>query len=500
VLYAWPHWLVLVVLVPLTGAVLTPVVAHARRQIAPWWALGVMTLTSFAAGMLIWRVAAEGRPFSYVPGGWQAPYGIELRFDEFGALISVICLLGWLAILYSVRYIECIRGLPKERIPYYYALLLLNLGGMIGFTVTGDLFNLYVFMEILSLSSYALVAVSGERIAEMAGFKYLIMGAVSSLMILLAIGVLYALTGSLNMADVTARLSGAPVAPLALAFGALALGFMVKAALFPLHIWLPDAHAIAPSPVSAILSGLVVKAGILGMLRVYQIAYGSGAIDMSGLNTVLMWLGAISIVMGAFFAVFQDDIKMMLAYSTISNIGYIVMGLGLASTYGVIGASVHVFNHALIKSALFFGAGALIYRTGKRTLTELAGVGRAMPVTTAAISIGAISIVGIPPTAGFLCKWYIALGAMEAGQPFFAFALVFGALFIFVYYIRMVNAFYFRAPRDPSILTVREAPPSMLVPIVVLAALCLVMGVLGRLPLSFIEPAVNHLLLPLGGS
>jgi multicomponent Na+:H+ antiporter subunit D len=190
---------------------------------------------------------------------------------------------------------------------------------------------------------------------------------------------------------------------------------------------------------------------------------------------------------------------MMLAYSTISNIGYIVMGLGLASSAGVIGASVHVFNHAIIKGTLILGAGALIFRTGKRTLTDLAGVGHAMPWTVAAISVGAISIVGIPPTAGFLCKWYIALGAVEAGHPFFAFALVFGALFIFIYYIRMVNAFYFRPPRDPAILEVREAPASMLVPILVLATLCLVMGVLGRIPLSFIEPAVTRLLAPIGG-
>ena len=496
---AWPHWLVLVILVPLTGAVLTPVIARRHYGRAAWWALAVMAVTSTAAGMLVARVAADG-PFSYVPGGWEAPYGIELRFDEFSALIAVVCLLGVLAVLFSVRYIPSVETMPKERIPYYYALLLLNLGGLIGFTVTGDLFNLYVFMEILSLSSYALVAVSGERIAEMAGFKYLVMGAISSLAILLAIGVLYALTGSLNMADVTARLRGAPAAPLALAFGALTLGFMVKSALFPLHVWLPDAHAIAPSPVSAILSGLVVKAGIVGMLRVYQIAYGSGAIDMTGLNAVLMWLGAIAIVMGAFFAVFQDDIKMMLAYSTISNIGYIVMGLGLASNFGVIGASVHVFNHALIKATLFLGAGALIFSTGKRTLSDLAGIGRYMPVTVAAMSIGAVSIVGIPPTAGFLCKWYIALGAVEAGHPFFAFALVFGALFIFVYYIRMVNAFYFREPVSDAITRAHEAPPSMLVPIVILAALCLVMGVLGRIPLSFIEPAVSRLLLPLGGS
>ena len=458
-----------------------------------------MTVTSFAAVQLILRVAREG-PFSYPLGGWKPPLGIEFRFDEFSAVAGVICLIGWLAVLYSVRYVEWLRELPKQRIPYYYALLLLNLGGMLGFAITGDLFNLFVFLEVLSLSAYALVAVSGEPTAAMAAFKYLLLGAISSLLVLFSIGLLYAMTGTLNMADVTARLSSVGgTAPVALALALFAVGFMVKAALFPLHIWLPDAHAIAPSPVSAVLSALVVKVGIIGMLRVYQIYYGARVLNLSTLNLVLVWLGAISIVMGAFFAIFQDDIKLMLAYSTISNIGYIVMGLGLASQYALIGASVHVFNHALIKATLFLAAGAFIYRTGYRTLTDLRGIGRSMPLTTAAISIGAISIVGIPPTAGFLCKWYIALGAFQAGQPFFGFALVFGALFIFIYYIRMVNAFYFQAPVHREVLEAREAPASMLGPILILAALCLIMGILGRIPLSFIEPGVVRLLAPLGG-
>lgn len=493
---AWPPLLVLFLVVPLVGAVLTPAVSGRAGERSWGWALGTMCITSAIAAALVMRVLREG-PFSYVVGGWRAPYGIELRFDEFSAVVTIICLLGVLAVIYSGPYVR--KALPPERIPYYYSLILLNMTGMLGFTVTGDLFNLYVFMEILSLSGYALVAISGERIAEMAAFKYLVMGSISSLVVLFAIGILYALTGTLNMADVTARLAGANHLPLVVAFAALALGFMVKAALFPLHIWLPDAHAIAPSPVSAILSSLVVKIGVIGMLRVYQIAYASHALSMDKLNLLLSWLGAISIVMGAFFAVFQDDIKMMLAYSTISNIGYIAMGLGLASTYSVIGASVHVFNHALIKATLFLGAGALIHQTGKRTLTDLAGIGHAMPLTTGAIAIGAVSIVGIPPTAGFLCKWYIALGALQAGKPFFAVALVFGALLIFIYYIRMVNAFYFRKPRDTAVLDVHEAPVSMLAPVLLLAALCLVMGVLGRAPLSFIEPAVTRLLAPVGG-
>ncbi|MDZ4180841.1 MAG: proton-conducting transporter membrane subunit [Coriobacteriia bacterium] len=458
-----------------------------------------MTVTSIAAVMLILRVAAEG-PFSYLPGGWEPPYGIELRFDEFSASVGIICLIGWLAVLYSLHYTEWLRAIPKQRIPLYYALLLLNLGGMIGFVVTGDLFNMFVFLEIISLSAYALVAISGEHIAEMAAFKYLLMGAISSLFVLFAVGILFGITGSLNMADVTSRLSlPGSNAPPALALGMLAVGLMVKAALFPLHIWLPDAHAIAPSPVSAVLSGLVVKIGVLGMIRIYQIYYGSGVFDLSVLNHVLVWLGALSILMGAFFAIFQDDIKLMLAYSTISNIGYIVMGLGLATNFSMIGGSVHIFNHALIKATLFFAAGALIYRTGYRTLSDLRGIGRSMPLTCVAISIGAISIVGIPPTAGFLCKWYIALGAFEADQPFFGFTLIFGALFIFIYYIRMVNAFYFQAPVHAEILEVSEAPLSMLVPTLLLASLCLVMGILGRIPLAFIEPAVARLLAPWGG-
>jgi len=500
-LIEWPHWLVIVVLAPIIGAVLTPVVSLRDRRVAPWFALVIMTVTSVAAAFLTVRVAQTG-PFSYPLGAWIPPYGIELRFDEFGAAISVICLVGWLAILCSVHYTEWLRELAKSRIPYYYALMLLNLGGMIGFTITGDLFNLFVFLEILSLSGYALVAVSGERTAEMAAFKYLLMGAISSLMVLFSVGALFGITGSLNMVDVTTRLASVPVdakMPAVLALGAFTIGFMVKAAIFPVHVWLPDAHAIAPSPISAVLSGLVVKVGIIGMLRVYQMYYGSGILDLAVLNTVLLWLGAISIVMGAFFAVFQDDIKLMLAYSTISNIGYIVMGLGLSSNLSVIGGSVHVFNHALIKATLFFAAGAYIYRTGYRTLTDLRGVGRSMPMTSIALSIGAISIVGIPPTAGFLCKWYIALGAFEADRPFFGFALIFGALLIFVYYIRMVNAFYFQEPIHKEVLRVEEAPLTMLGPTLLLAALCLIMGILGRIPLSFIEPAVLRMLAPLGG-
>ncbi len=495
--WQWPHWLPLAVLVPLGGGVVTPAVARGSARRAWGWAAGVSAATVAVSLALVIRVA-RGGPFSYAFGGWQPPYGIEFRFDEVSAFAFVVAFLGALAIVFSRQYAP--HALAEPRVPYYYTLLLLDIAGLIGFSVTGDLFNMYVFMEIVSLTGYALVAISGERIAEMAAFKYLVLGAVSSLLALFGIGMLYGVTGTLNIADAASRLgAAASTMPVIVAVALLVLGFMVKAALFPLHVWLPDAHAIAPSPVSAVLSGLVVKLGLVGMLRLYGVVYASRAVDLSSLNWLLTWLGAVSIVMGAFFAIFQDDIKMMLAYSTISNIGYIVMGFGLASQYALVGAAVHIFNHALIKSALFLAAGAIIYQTGYRRLSDLRGVGRGMPLTAAALSVGAVSIVGIPPTAGFLCKWYIALGAFEAKRAAFGFALVFGALFIFVYYIRMVNAFYFQEPVHADVTHVGDPPLSMLVPVWILAALCLIMGLAGKVPLTFVAPAVSRLLGPLGG-
>ncbi|MDP3013825.1 MAG: proton-conducting transporter membrane subunit, partial [Candidatus Subteraquimicrobiales bacterium] len=280
------------------------------------------------------------------------------------------------------------------------------------------------------------------------------------------------------------------------------LGFAVKAALFPLHIWLPDAHALAPSPVSAILSGLTVKMGIIGLVRMFFIIYGvRSALNISLIMQILAWLAALTIVLGAFFAFFQNDIKMMLAYSTISNIGYIVLGLSVApfdkSPYGyaLVGSLVHIFNHAMVKILLFLCAGAIIHQTGLRKLSDLNGIGKKMPITLAAMSIGVVSIVGIPPTCGFTCKWFIALGAMEAGKPFFAVTLLFGALFIFAYYMRIVNAAYFREPTE-AIANVKEAPMSMTIPIIILAAGCLIFGAgtFGYIPLEFIKPAALALL------
>jgi multicomponent Na+:H+ antiporter subunit D len=491
----WADALPWLIALPLAGAALTPVVARQRPERAAGWAFTVFALTTALAAGTTLALMRDG-PLAVALGGFAAPYGIELRLDRFAAWVAPLCGLYLLVVPFSRRYFAA--AMASERLPGAYALLLLNAGGMVAFTLSGDLFTLFVAMEVVSVSSYALVAIAGRGLAAFAALKYLLIGSVSSVLVLFGTGLLFALTGSLNMADVAERLGAiGPNAPVLVALAALAVAFMVKAALFPLHVWLPDAHAIAPSPVSAVLSGLVVKIGVVGLLRVFELAAGAG-VALGPFNALLVVLGAVAIVMGAFLAIFQDDIKLMLAYSTVSNVGYIVLGLGLASPFALIGAAVHVFNHALIKVTLFLAAGALVHQTGYRTLQDLRGVARAMPQTSVAMAIGAVSIVGLPPTAGFVCKWYIALGAFEAEQGAFAFALIFGALFIFVYYVRMLNAFYFQKPVRPEVAAAREAPWSMRGPLLTLAALCLVMGLLGGLPIAFVEPAVIELLGRLG--
>ena len=487
--------LIVVVVLPLAAAAATPLIAVGAPRRAAWTSVTVLAVTALLAALAVARLASAGTVTASA-FGFAPPLGIRLRLDPIGAWILPVA--GFAAVVapYAARSTRDV--LDARSGPAFHALLLANVGGMIGFALSADLFNLFVFMELTALSSYALVALGGRGVAAFAALKYLMIGAVSSLAMLLGVGLLYRETGVLDLVLVAERLAlraaaGGDAGPIVVAFALLATSFLVKAALFPLHTWLPDAHAIAMGPVSAILSGLVVKVGILGLLRLYQLAYASDVLGLQAFNLVLAVLGAIAIVMGAFFAMFQNDVKLMLAYSTVSNVGYIVLGLGLASPYAVLGAAVHVFNHALIKITLFLAAGAMVHATGRRTLHDLGGVARSMPVTTAALAIGAISIVGLPPTAGFVCKWYIALGAFEADRGAFGATLVFGALFIFVYFVRMVNAFYFRPAHHPDVRDATEVPWAMRAPLLLLAVGCLWMGVFSGWTIAFVEPGVAGL-------
>jgi multicomponent Na+:H+ antiporter subunit D len=436
------HWIPVLIAIPIAGAVLAPVLPH---RLVHLWGLLVLAVTTGIAVVL-----TLATPLSYEMGGWPAPYGIELLFDPLSGFSVVVAFITLLALASSLGASGPLAS--REGV----AVILLGAGGMAGFLVAGDFFTLFVFLEIFSLAAYGMVAMSEERGAGLAAFRYLLMGASASIVILLSVGLIHTLTGSLNLADVGARLPEGGL-PLHLAMAGFTAGFLVKAAAFPLHVWLPDAHATAPSPVSAILSGLVVKMGIVGLIRTPTA------------DDLFLWIGGASLLAGALLALVQSDAKRILAYSTVANIGLIVVGLSVEWS----GAVIHMVNHAVAKAALFLAAGAFIHQAGSRLLD---GVGRQMPLTTVAFALAAISVVGIPPTGGFTGKWLIAVGALEAGHVSLVVILVFSSVVLAFCYGRLLDRLLFAPPRAG----IGEAPVSMLVPIVLLALLSVGLGFAGR--------------------
>lgn len=472
------HWVPALFVLPLAAAALTPALFHGRPAGAWRFALGVAMATSGIALFVIVALPLAGE-FRYPVGGWGTALGIELRFDALSAITVVFGVVTSLVLLFSKTLAADLTARPA----LYYALILVNLGGLNGFAVTNDLFNLFVFMELLSVSAYALVAAGRGKGAALAALKYLLPGAVSSLLVLFAIGLLLALTGSLNMQLVAERLPAAPAGAVALAATAFLVGFMVKAALFPLHFWLPDAHGAAPGPVSALLSGLVVKAGVIGLFRGVTVFDAPHA-----LNGILMTLGAIAILAGGIAAMVQHELKRLLAYSTVAHLGYIVLGLGLATSASIAGSFAHMGYHALTKAGVFLAAAALVERTGLRDLDDLRGLGHRMPWSATALCAGLVALSGVPPTAGFVGKWQIALGAMSSDHPWVVLVVLVGALIALGYGIRVINALFFRAPTRAQVVSAREAPLSMVLPLVLLIGLALSAGLTGAWVVSFVQP------------
>lgn len=485
----WPHWLPILAMLPLVGGALTPLLFHHRSASACFWAASVAAATASVAIALLFRLVDSGG-FSYAVGGWLPRYGIELRMDAVGAFAVPASLLVFLSLAFSRHYAA--RVVDSSRASFYYALVLINLGGLNGFLVTGDLFNLFVFMEIFSVSAYALVATAREPIASLAALKYLLLGAVSSLLVLFSVGVIFAMTGTLNLEDAAAALALTSPMPAGLALAGLATGFAVKAALFPVHFWLPDAHAAAPAPVSAILSALVVKAGIVGLLRTLEL-FAAGESLLQPLLQLMVWLGALGALGGALMALVQRDIKLLLAYSTVANIGYIFIGLGLATASSVSGAMVHTVNHAVIKSALFLAAGAMIHRAGMRNIDDLRGLGRRMPITAFGMAFTLLALSGVPPMAGFTGKWQIALGALQAGQPSLVAVLVLAGIIVLAFGVRVINALYFRPPARVAVASATEAPASMWLPVLMLTIASLALGLAGTPMLEFVGPAAQSI-------
>jgi multicomponent Na+:H+ antiporter subunit D len=462
------------VVLPLIGAV---VCALLPRGTWAWFvALVISLITPVIAVNLLLQVLDSG-PISYAMGNWQPPIGIEYRVDIFSAFILVlVSVVGALIAPYARRSIA--QEIAEEKQPWYYAIYLLCLCGLLGMAITGDAFNAFVFMEISSLATYALIAMGTDRRSLLAAYQYLIMGTIGATLYVIGVGLLYSMTGTLNLVDIAQRLAGIETSrPVLAALAFLTVGISLKLALFPLHVWLPNAYAFAPSTATVFLAATATKVAMYLLLRFFFSVFGEAVIFADLPVAEIFLLMSLAAMFGAsIVAVFQANVKRMLAYSSVAQVGYITLGVAIANKTGLTGSIVHLFNHALMKGALFMAIGAVFYRIGSVKIDDLAGIGKKMPITMGAFVIAGLSIIGAPGTVGFVSKWYLGLGAFEQGWWWLAFLLVASSLISVIYIGRVVEVAWFR-PVGPAARNATEPPLSMLIPTLVLAAATIYFGI-----------------------
>jgi multicomponent Na+:H+ antiporter subunit D len=461
------------------------------------WAFAVALLASwfaFAAAISLSSQVLVSGPISYEIGGWAAPWGIEYRVDALNAFVLVI-VSGIGAVVLPYSRATALLEMVRERDYLFYSMFLLCLTGLLGITITGDAFNVFVFLEIASLSSYVLISLGQDRRALTAAFQYLVLGTIGATFIVIGIGLLYHVTGTLNMADIAQRLPGAGYDRTVIAaFAFIVVGAGLKLALFPLHLWLPNAYTFAPSAVSAFLSATATKVAVYMLVRFLFTIFGAD-FSFSTLPTApaLMVLAIAGILAGSTVAIFQTNVRRLLAYSSVAQIGYMVLGLSFVTVTGLTSGIVHLFNHALAKGTLFMVTGCVFYRLGSTHIRDFAGLGRTMPWTMAAFVAAGLSLIGIPLTAGFISKWYLVQAALESGLWPVAALVVASSLLAVAYIWRVVEAAYFTRPQEGAAAR-HEAPLSLLLPTLVLAAANVYFGIDASFTLGAAERAARALL------
>jgi len=472
------------------------------RKIVQAYALLGTGLTLISAFKLFQLAYSSSAPLVYTFGKWIAPIGIVYEVDRLSALIALVTAgLMFLIAIYSYRYLE-----HEEGLEWYYTLYLGLEAGLLGVLLTGDAFNLFVMIEVTSIAAYALVMFYRDRGDSVtAGLKYALIGAVGTTMYFLALGVFYGAFGTVNFADLTAKVhgmlfpvTGTPIGNIVIASGvALALAtwaFLIKAAIVPNHFWLPEAHPAAPSPISAILSGLVVNVGVYALIRFLYTVYGGQltpglAHVVSVLSVIVIVLGAVSALFGALMMNVQKDVKRLIAYSTIMHMGYLFMAVGLGTELGLQAALFHLVNHAIAKALLFLAAGLFIHAVGSRNIEDLSGLGRRMPVTTFSLAIATLSLVGIPPLNIFFSKLLLFNAFLDRSFGL-ALVLVISSVIALIAYMRVFYVIWLGKPKEN--LEIKE-PPSMSLICLLLALICLAVGLIAPVVIDkLITPAATQ--------
>jgi multicomponent Na+:H+ antiporter subunit D len=474
------HYSALLVIVPLLAAFVISIAGWINKRLCfPIAVLALAVAVYSSVGLLL--VVLHDGAVQYRLGGWPPPWGIAYHVDHLnGLVLVVVSVVAFLNLVATQKSIE--EGFP-QKIGAFYTLYILFVTGLLGMVVTGDAFNLYVLLEIASLTGYALIAMGEDR-APLASLNYVYMGTIGACFYLLGIGYLYIVTGSLNMADIAMILPSIYQSKAVLAaFVICIVGIWLKMAFFPLHAWLPNAYTYAPSAVSSLIAPLMTKVMIYVMIRIVMSVFTPAyAFEILGVSNAIVWLAVIAIVMGAILALAERNVKKMLTYVVISEVGYMVGGVWLGNRMGMTGAILHIVNDALMTLCLFLVAGNIVYKVKGYAFDDLKGLFRKMPYTMGAFVVGALSIIGVPPTCGFFSKWYLITGAIQAGHYGFMAALIFSSLINVILFFRIIEIGYYETTADnhghshhPEPMD--EAPFSMVIPLLVVAVGLVVVGV-----------------------
>lgn len=484
-------WLILLVVVPLLAA---PVCILLRSGTAAWSIATAVAWAVFAIALYLLNTVLDSGTMVYRIGGWDAPWGIEYRLDAVGAFVVVIvAAIGAVVMPYAKRSVAA--EIPAERHYLFYAMVMLCLSGLLGITVTGDAFNLFVFLEISSLSTYVLISLGSDRRALTAAYRYLIMGTLGATFYIIGVGLMYQMTGTLNIADLATIMPAvADTRTILAALAFLTVGISLKMALFPLHTWLPNAYTFAPSVVTVFIAATATKVSVYILLRIIFTVFGH--VDVFAtfpIQPVLMTMAIAAMFLASLSAIWQENIKRMMAYSSVAQIGYMVLGLAIATESGLAGSIVHLFNHAIMKGTAFMAIGAIVFATGAVTLKDLEGIGKRMPLTMGAFVVAGLSLIGIPLTVGFVSKWQLVSAALEAEMWPLAALILLSSLLAIIYVWRIFEVAYLRQPpvteHGP-----KEVPLSMLIPTWILALAGIYFGAHATFTLDVAHTAARQLM------
>ncbi len=489
------HLPILQVVIPLISAPL--IVLIGSRKLA-WGISFVFSATAFVISCLLLIQVWGGSVISYHIGGWAPPLGIEYRVDAANALILVlISAISTIVLPYAYHSVKA--EIPARNHTLFYACFMLCLTGLLGMVVTGDAFNVFVFLEISSLSGYVLVAQGAGQNprALTAAYDYLIMGTIGATFFVIGLGLLYMATGTLNMADLAGRIADqGDNRTVRAAFAFIIVGLGLKVAIYPLHHWLPNAYTFAPSAVTAFIASTATKAAIFVMMRflfsVFNPFIPGFEFEAWSLYIIFIPFSLAAMFAASFVAIFQTNIKRLLAYSSIAQIGYMLIGFSMLNTTGVSASLVHLFNHGITKATLFMGVGAMVMYSGSAFFDDLKGLGRKMPLTGATMVVGGLSLMGVPGTAGFISKWVLVQAAFENGWWLLAFAIMLSSLLAVVYVWRIFEVLYLNPPAENC--TAHDPPPMMLIPMLVLSAACIWFGFDTELTLGTARTAAESLM------